>query len=74
MKRIQKNTVTDALMEALENSEQMESVIILYENKPDSDTSTGFFTTQDTDVATANFLVDTFKAWLFNCHLQVKDE
>jgi hypothetical protein len=74
MKRINKNSVTDSLMEALENAESMEHVVILYQNKPDSETSTGFIITKDTEISTANYLLDTFKAWLFTCHLQVKDE
>lgn len=74
MKRINKNSVTDALMEALENAESMEHVVILYQNKPDCETANGFITTKETEIATANYLVDTFKAWMFTCHLQVKDE
>lgn len=57
-------------MEALENAENMEHVIILYQNKKECEQSTGFVTTQDTEIATANFLIDTFKCWLFTCHLQ----
>jgi len=74
MKRINKSSVTDSLLEALENAENMEHVIILYQNKKDQESPMGFITTEDTEVATANYLVDSFKSWLFTCHIQAKQE
>lgn len=74
MKRIEKNSVTDVLMDAMENAESMEHVIVLYQTKKDCDSPIGFYTTADTEVAMANYLVDSFKAWMFTCHLKPRDD
>jgi hypothetical protein len=70
MKRITKNNVTDALVEAMEKAGDMESVIILYHNKPELPKGFGMITNDDCSVARANFLVDAFKAWLMNSVLK----
>lgn len=70
MKRIVKDNVTDALMDAMEKANEMESVIILYHNKPEAAKGIGMITNDDCSVARANFLVDAFKAWLMNCVLK----
>lgn len=65
MKRIAKSTVTDAIMEAMEMADEMESIIILYQNKPEAKVCNGFITSEDTKMETANFLVDQYKAMIF---------
>jgi hypothetical protein len=72
VKRIIKNNVTDALMEAMEKAGEMECVIILYQNKPEVPKGIGMITNDDCTVALANFLVDTFKAWLMNSVLKTE--
>lgn len=72
MKRIVKSCVTDALVEAMERASDMESVIILYQNKPDVPKGIGMITDDGLTVASANFLVDTFKAWMMNSVLKTE--
>jgi hypothetical protein len=70
VKRIVKNNVTEALMDAMEKADDMESVIILYHNKPETPKGIGMITNDDCSVSRANFLVDAFKAWLFQSVLK----
>lgn len=72
MKRIIKSNVTEALVDAMEKASEMESVIILYQNKPDAAKGTGMITDDGLTVASANFLVDTFKAWMINSVLKTE--
>lgn len=74
VKRIQATSVTDAIASAMEKAEDMESVIILYQNKPHCEVSFGFITDPDTSVATTNWLVDTFKAWLLGCYITKEED
>jgi len=67
MKRITKNTVTDALLEAMEQAGQMESIAILYHNKPSDSKAFGMITDDGCTVERMNFLVDVFKAWMIKC-------
>lgn len=67
MKRITKNTVTDALLEAMEHADQMESIAILYHNKPSDSKAFGMITDDGCTVERMNFLVDVFKAWMIKC-------
>jgi hypothetical protein len=61
-------------MEALEHAENMEHVIILYQNKKEVDTPMGFITTDETEIATANYMIDSFKSWIFTCNLHAQTD
>jgi hypothetical protein len=64
IKRIKSGSVTDALISATEQAEDMRHVIILYEEADGK--HAGFIVDDTFDRATANFLVDKFKNYLFN--------
>lgn len=55
-------TVTDAIALAMENADEMATVVILYEGKD----GTGFITDGSVDLKTANFLADSLKAWIMS--------
>ena len=52
-------------MKAFEQAEDMEFVVILYQNKKECETTAGFITDQSATIADTNYLIDHFKAWLF---------
>ena len=63
LKRIKGGSVTDALIAATEQADEMKHVLILYEGA-DGETC-GFIVDDTFEKQTANFLVDKFKASLF---------
>jgi hypothetical protein len=64
LKRIKSGNVTDALIAATEQADEMKHVMILYEGV-DGETC-GFIVDDTFEKQTANYLVDKFKAFLFN--------
>lgn len=64
MKHISGGNCSESLINALEQVEEMEHVIILYQNKENSSHVSGFFTDGDQTLETSNWLVDRFKAYL----------
>jgi hypothetical protein len=64
IKRIKGGSVTDALISATEQAEEMKHVLILYEEADGE--HAGFIVDDTFDKKTANYLVDKFKAFLFN--------
>lgn len=65
MKRIISNSVTEALLSTLEIAEEIEHVVIIYQTKKDSKEPSGFNANDEQEIATSNYLVDGYKAWLF---------
>lgn len=63
IKRIKGGSVTDALIQAAEQAEEMKHVLILYEEADGE--HAGFIVDDTFDKKTANFLVDKFKSYLF---------
>lgn len=63
IKRLKGGSVTEALISAAEQAEDMKHVLILYEGS-DGETC-GFIVDETFEKQTANFLVDKFKAYLF---------
>lgn len=74
MKRIIANSITEAIAEAMEKADDMECIIILYQNKPGCEINHGFITDPDSSVATANWLVDSFKAWALGCFSRKEED
>jgi hypothetical protein len=65
-KRINKSSVTEALMEALENADNMKHVFIVYETiDGNKDSSGGIIAQEDTTLGQLNYLLDKVKAWIF---------
>jgi hypothetical protein len=65
MKRINCDSVTDALIRATEYAGQMKHVVILYESKDEEDHPGGIFTQDDVTLAQMNYLLDKAKFWIF---------
>jgi hypothetical protein len=65
MKRINCDSVTEALIRAMEYADKMKHVVILYESKEEEDHPGGFFTQDDVTLANINFLLDKVKFWIF---------
>lgn len=61
MKRIQCNDITSTLVTAMEEVEEFDHIIILYEKK---NGNTGFFHAGEATNANLNWMVDRFKLWL----------
>lgn len=68
MHRIKANSITEAIAEAMEKADDMENVVILYQNKPGVEINFGFITDPNSTVATTNWMVDMFKHWLLGCY------
>lgn len=58
--------VTETIAAAMEHADQMEHVLIIYQNKEDTEISHGFFQNDSMQVQTANYLCDVFKSWIIN--------
>jgi len=81
MKRIQCNTVTDTIARMMEEAPGVDQVLILYRFTPTGDLKDGSaratYGHMCNDALTegdANFLVDSFKAWLFGCFVEREEE
>jgi len=66
-KRIEcQKSVTDTLMKAMENADNMAHVIIIYETHEDNKTfSGGIYTQDDVTLARINWLLDCGKRWVW---------
>lgn len=63
LERIKINgTITDTLIAAVEMADEIEDVLILYRKK---NNQSGFMYADAVTYAMMNWMVDTFKAWLF---------
>lgn len=61
-------SVTDALIKALESADRMKNVVVIYETVDDlPDVSHGVIMTGERTVAETNWLLDIAKDWLMNC-------
>jgi len=67
MNKIAAKDVTDALAQAMENADRMKNVLIIWETSDDEKETYGFITNEELTVRDSNFMVDTFKSWLFDC-------
>lgn len=64
MKRINKDTATDCLLEAMEHADEMQHVIVIYETKEGNKNTHGAIVTKDSTLAQLGFLLDVTKSWL----------
>jgi hypothetical protein len=59
-------SVTETLMRAMENTEGMKHVIVLYETQHDNKTASGgIYTQEEMTLAQINWLLDMGKHWLW---------
>lgn len=65
-RRINHNTVTAALMDAMEHADTMQRVVILYDTKDGEDHSGGIFAQEDMTLSQMNFMLDRAKHWIFD--------
>ena len=76
MKRIQCNTVTDTIARVMEEASDIDQILILVCRKG-SDANHAIYDHYSNHGCTqgdANFLVDSFKAWLFGCFVEREEE
>ena len=70
MKEAKVETPTDVLIKALENAEAFEHVIVIYQRKEESPTERGnhlgSYSMDETKLETLNFMLDSYKAWLWS--------
>lgn len=66
MKRINKDTATDCLLEAMEHADEMQHVIVIYETKEGNNNTHGAIVTKDSTLAQLGFLLDVTKSWLIS--------
>jgi len=69
MKRIKSGSVTEALMSVMEDSDEIDQVLIIYRKKGSTvdKGNYAFHQNQELTLETSLFLVEMFKAWLFSC-------
>jgi hypothetical protein len=72
MKRIECNSVTDTIAKAMEEAGDMDRVLILVRRKGGDDDHAVYdhYSNAECTQGEANFLVDSFKAWLFGCFVE----
>lgn len=68
--RIKSGSVTDALMEAMEQAEEFKTCIILYEKEGFS----GFINSDSATFKDAYYMADMFKAYLLRWALEGEEE
>jgi hypothetical protein len=66
VKRINKDTATDCLLEAMEHADEMQHVIVIYETKEGNNNTHGAIVTKDSTLAQLGFLLDVTKSWLIS--------
>lgn len=66
MERIKVSTVTEALMKAMEQADDLEHVVVIYQRKKDTEKrfSLGYYADADVELQTLNYLLDTLKFYL----------
>ncbi len=64
MQRIKCNSVTEALVDAMEKADEMEHVLILYQTKREYDKNSGSFNDASLTINEANWIIDKFKYWM----------
>jgi hypothetical protein len=67
MQRLACNSVTEALMQAMERADDIDHIVILYEKKKEveEDCPYGMFLDGQTDLRTMNYMLDVCKQWIF---------
>ncbi len=60
-KRMICNSCSESLIEALENVEEMESVLIIYQNKKDSPDAGGYFVDKNVTLADCIYFLEKMK-------------
>lgn len=77
MKDTKVETTADVLVRAFEMADEIENVIIIYERKKENPSARGNFLgcieSKDMTLERANFLVDSYKVWLWSW-LTAEDE
>ncbi len=70
MKETKVETTADVLMRAFEMADEIEKVIVIYQRKVDNPSERGNYLgcieSNDMTIETANFLADSYKAWLWS--------
>jgi hypothetical protein len=77
MKRIISNTVTETLMKVLENADDVDQIVILCRHKGLEDTDNAHYSIQhneDLTLESVNWLIDTYKAWLFSYYKKINED
>jgi hypothetical protein len=72
VKRIDCNSVTETLAQAMEHAEEMKNVVVLYETKDEYAHPGGMFTQKDMTLSTLNWLFDLGKSWLLGSSFKPK--
>lgn len=78
MAKTRVETAADVIVKAMEMSDDMEHVLIIYQRRSDSPSPKGgylgFIESSQMKLETANFLADSYKHWLWSAMQSDDDE